>query len=111
MVLATVLAIAVTAARWYLWRRGRRTAGDPGWPVPAAGTARAGTARRSRAGGETKAEYGYPAGFAGPGGPREGGDTGGPGVWGDAGSPGPGPRPGPSPGRPGSGPYNFSSGA
>jgi len=84
MVLATVLAVAVTAARWYLWRRGRRSAGDPGVPVPAPDTARR---------------------------PREGGEPGGAGIWGDAGSRGAGPRPGPSPERPGSEPYNFSSGA
>ena len=81
MALATVLAVAVTAARWYLWRRGRRAAGDPGWPVPAAGTPRR---------------------------PRHGGETGGTGAWGDARPRGTDPRPGP---RPGSGPYNFSSGA
>jgi hypothetical protein len=98
MALATVLAAAITTARWYLWRRGRPATRDPGWPVPAAGagqdgtgwdgTRRDGTGRRPRATWETSAEPGYPAG---PGGT--------------------GPRPGPPQGRPGSGPYNFSSGA
>jgi hypothetical protein len=111
MALATVLAIVLTAVRWYLWRRSRRAARDPAWPVPAPGTA-----RRARAGGRTFAESGYPAGFGDPGSTRV---AGGPGVSGAPRAPGapgaPGasgawsdPRPGP---RPGSEPYNFSSGA
>ena len=35
MVLATVLAISITTARWYLWRRRRQASGAPGWPPPA----------------------------------------------------------------------------
>jgi hypothetical protein len=34
MVIATVLAVAITAARWYLWRRGRPASREPGWPPP-----------------------------------------------------------------------------
>jgi Domain of unknown function (DUF6542) len=103
MAVATVLAIVIIAARWYLWRRGRPTTGDPGWPVPpadptrtgsartgptragtvrpgtvqAGGTGRDGTARQPRAGWET-AEPGYPASFPGPGRRRESGDATGP---------------------------------
>jgi hypothetical protein len=129
MALATVLAVAIIAVRWVLWRRGRPTPRDPGWPAPAtgptrtspgrtgptrtgpgrtgtvqAGTGRDGAPRPPRAAWETSAESGSPAGFAGPGNPRQAGRPGSPGVWGDPGSRGPGPRPG-------SGPYNFSSGA
>jgi hypothetical protein len=124
MALATVLAVAITAVRWFLWRRGRPTTRDPGWPAPAtgptrtglgrtgpgragtvqAGTGRDGAPRPPRAAWQTSTESGYPAGFAGPGGPREAGRPGGPRVWGDRGSRGTGPRPGPEP-------YNFSSGA
>jgi len=35
MVLATVLAVAIITARWYLWRRGRPVSRDPDWAVPA----------------------------------------------------------------------------
>ena len=110
MALATVLAVAITTARWYLWRRRRPATRDPGWPVPAAGSA---PPRRPRSTWETSAEPEYPAGFAGPGGRREAGETGAPGTsgglgdWGDAG-PRTGRRPDP---RSGTGPYNFSSGA
>jgi hypothetical protein len=40
MALATGLAVAITATRWFLWRRGRPATRDPGWPVPPAGPAR-----------------------------------------------------------------------
>ena len=89
MVIATVLAVAITTARWYLWRRRRPATRDPGWPPPGAGAVRAGTGpaatgrpaqpRRPRAGWEDSAESGYPAGFARPGAPREAGQTGAPG--------------------------------
>ena len=128
MALATVLAAAITTARWYLWRRSRQSRRDPDWAVPAgdatgpaatradapragtapAGTARPGDGRRRREAWETPTESGYPGGSAGTGRPRPSGETGGTGAWGEAGSRGTGPRPGP---RPGSGPYNFSSGA
>jgi hypothetical protein len=154
MALATALAVAITAVRWFLWHRGRSATRDPGWPVPAADPARTGPARTgpartgpartgptrtgpSRAGTvqagagrdgaprpprgawETPTESGYPAGLPGPGGPQESGEaggprrpggprgpgtSGGPSVWGDPGSRSTGPRPG-------SEPYNFSSGA
>ena len=39
MVLATALAVVITTARWFLWRRGRPATRDPGWPVPPAGPA------------------------------------------------------------------------
>jgi hypothetical protein len=108
MALATALAVVITATRWFLWRRGRPTTGDPGWPVPpagpaligsartgatradtvlASGTGREGTARQPRAGWET-AESGHPMGFAGPGGRRESGEGTGPGVPGSRGFPG-----------------------
>ena len=32
MAIATLLAVAIITLRWYLWRRGRRAARDPGWP-------------------------------------------------------------------------------
>jgi hypothetical protein len=129
MALATGLAVAITATRWFLWRRRRPTTRDPGWPTPAtgrtrtdltgrgparrnpgrtgtvqAGTGRDGAPRPPRAAWETPTESGYPAGFAGPGSPREARRPRGPGIWGDPGSRGTGPRPG-------SEPYNFSSGA
>jgi hypothetical protein len=130
MALATVLAVAIIIARWYLWRRRRPTTRDPGWPTSAAGGGRAGTGRAGtgpaatgraappRRGGprstwEPSAESGYPTGFAGPGAPREAGKTdtpgalGGFGDWGDAGTR-TNRRPEP---RSGTGPYNFSSGA
>ena len=34
MALATLLAVVITAARWFRWRRGRPTAGDPGLAGP-----------------------------------------------------------------------------
>ena len=139
MALATVLAVVIISVRWYLWRRGRPTTRDPGWPVPPAGPARTGPTRtdlgrtgprragtiqpgpgpdgaprRPRPGLPTAAESGYPAGFTGPVNPRELGEAdglggpGAPGAWGDRGSRGTRPRPAP---RPGSEPYNFSSGA
>ena len=73
-----------------------------------------GAPRRPRPGLPTAAESGYAAGFAGPVNPRQVGEAdglGGPGTppaWGDRGSRGTAPRPAP---RPGSEPYNFSSGA
>jgi len=120
MTLATVLAVAITTARWYLWRRRKPASLDPGWPVPAAWSAQAGTGpaparpgappRRPRSPWETSAEPGHPTGFAGTGGLREAGETGplgGSADWGDTG-PRTSRRPEP---RPGTGPYNLSSGA
>ena len=99
MALATALAVVITAARWYLWRRRRPAPRAPRWPVAPAGTGRdaAGrdaTERRPTAWG-TSAEPGHPRGFAGPGGARETGPK--------ATGPRPGdPRPGdPRPGAPG----------
>ena len=70
MVLATVLAVVITTVRWFLWRRGRpATRGQ-------AGPGRDGAARPPRGAWETSAESGYPAGFAGPGSPRESGEAG-----------------------------------
>ena len=34
MAIATLLAVAITTARWYLWRRRRPATRDPGWPAP-----------------------------------------------------------------------------
>ena len=108
MALATVLAVVIIAARWYLWRRGRPATVDPGWPVPPAdpartgsartgptraGTGRAGTGRTGtvQAGGTGRdgtarqpragwetAESGYPATVASPGRRRAGGQATGP---------------------------------
>jgi hypothetical protein len=132
MALATILAAAIITARWYLWRRSRPARRAADWGVPAgdatrpaatravttrpgtarAGTARPGTGRRPGEAWETSTESGYPGGFAGTGSPRESGETGGTGSRGagprDTGPRDTGPRTGP---RPGSGPYNFSSGA
>ncbi len=44
MVLGTVLAIAITTVRWYLWRRSQPASWDPGWQVPGDDTAWAGPA-------------------------------------------------------------------
>ena len=100
MVLATVLAVTITTARWYLWRRSRPASREPGWP-PLAADRRAAPPRQPRQ-------------------PRDAWEaTAEPGAWGDPGSRGQRRRPGtpplgtPRPGapRPGTGPYNFSSGA
>jgi hypothetical protein len=136
MALATVLAAVITTARWYLWRRRRPATRAPRWPAPPTGTGRDAAGRdateRRPTTWETSADSGSPRGFADPGGaretgpkatgprpgsPRPGGET----SWRDAGPRGAAPnttgprgaghRPGPYPGRPGSGPYNFSSGA
>lgn len=108
MVLATVVAVAIVTARWYLWRRRRPTRRDPGRPVPAAGSGRADAGRADA--GRADAER-ADAGRAGPRDPREIGEPGGAGGWDDAGPRGTDRRPGPFPRRPGPGPYNFSSGA
>jgi Domain of unknown function (DUF6542) len=84
MALATVLAVAITTIRWFIWHRrhlDRPSARDRGRTAQAR-PAQAG--RRSRTAWEDPAESGYPAGYPG--------------------QPGTGPQPG-------SGPYNFSSGA
>ena len=62
MALATVLAAAIIAVRWYLWRRNRPATRGPDWP---AGAGRDGTGRRPGATWETSAGPGYPEGFAG----------------------------------------------
>jgi hypothetical protein len=139
MLLATVLAAAIIIARWYLWRRRRPAPRDPGWAAPSADGARAGTGpTASRRGGaarppgatwETSGERGYPAGPRAPGGsreadgpgpprgptdprgsrgPRDPRDPRGQRGWDDTGPGGRGRRADP---RPGTGPYNFSSGA
>jgi len=71
MALATVLAIVIITARWYLWRRRREVSWDPDWP-------REQWSQRGQEG------------------------------WNGADPRGGARRPGP---RPGTGPYNFSSGA
>ena len=45
MALATVLAVVIITARWFLWRRGRPATRDPGWPVPPTGPDRTGPTR------------------------------------------------------------------
>lgn len=42
MALATAVAVAITLARWYLWRRSRPVTRDRDWAVPAAMPARSG---------------------------------------------------------------------
>ena len=115
MVIATVLAVAITAARWYLWRRGRPASREPGWPPPPAAGERGASSRRSRAARETTAEPGY---LPGQGRTRADGTgareaPGVHGAWGDRAPRGQGRRPESRPGTPrsGTGPYNFSSGA
>jgi hypothetical protein len=120
MVLGTVLAIAITTARWYLWRRAQPANWDPGWQVSAADATWAGPAaadtgpvrpdpgRQPRPASRAPTESRYPGAFTGQGSPRDGGPPGDTGPRGGARAGGTGPRPGP---RPGSGPYNFSSGA
>jgi hypothetical protein len=93
MALATVLAVAITTARWYLWRRRRPARLDRGRPGPASAAAPPGT---------------WPVGRPAPPSAAWGAPPGGFGDWGDASSRGGGRRPGP---RQGTGPYNFSSGA
>ena len=95
MALATVLAIVIITARWYLWRRRREVSRDPDWPAPAA-------TRPVPPRGPRPPE-GPRAPWSPPGGQRD---------WNDADPRGGARRPGPQPGaRPGTGPYNFSSGA
>jgi hypothetical protein len=115
MALATALAIVIIIIRWFLWRRHRSVTPSPAWSVPAVGPVRG--PPRPPVSRDTPADSGYPAGYRDPGAVRDGGGTSG---WNRPPSPGPafpGPpdpgspgyrRPGP---RPGSGPYNFSSGA
>jgi len=96
MALATVLAVVITTIRWILWRRRRPVARDPDWPTVSG------------------PEPGYPArpgpprGPRAPEGPRTPRGPGGQGAWNDADPHGGARRPAP---RPGTGPYNFSSGA
>ena len=139
MVLATALAVVIIVTRWLLWRRGRPATRAPGWPVPAtgpAGTGPAGPGRRRPGRPSWTGTRWHTAAAAGGLGDRSGiraprasrvrapaGDRAGRRAWGfwgperpgvlgalvgDPGSRGTGPRPAP---RPGSEPYNFSSGA
>jgi uncharacterized protein DUF6542 len=102
MVLATVLAVSITAGRWFLWRRRRPAAREPGWPPRPAATGPPVPPRPPRAARETTAEPAYPARQGRRPEPR-------PGTW-RPGTPPPGAsRPGAP--RSGTGPYNFSSGA
>jgi len=100
MVLATVLALSITLARWYLWRRSRPTSREPGWPPPAGGQPV--PPRRSRDAWETTAEAPYPARPGRRPEPRPGTSRPGAPPSGASRSAAP---------RPGTGPYNFSSGA
>jgi hypothetical protein len=114
MVLATLLAIAITTARWYLWRRRRPVPAprDRDWTPP--GGTRPGPPRRPPEAWDPAvpgSEPGYPGR---PGAPRSPRAPAGPrapsaqGGWNEADPRGAARRPGP---RPGTGPYNFSSGA
>jgi uncharacterized protein DUF6542 len=84
MVLATLLAIALTTVRWFMWRRDQRRPRPPDWSVPP------GPADAPRPSGPPPTQW--------PPRPQ--------GSWDQR----PGPRPDQRP-QPGSGPYNFSSGA
>jgi hypothetical protein len=109
MALATVLAITITTVRWFLWRRRRPVTRDPDWTAPAATRPVPPRAAREPTG--PGSEPGYPGRPGTPRGPRapEGPRTPrGQGGWNDAGPRDGARRPGP---RPGTGPYNFSSGA
>jgi hypothetical protein len=115
MALATVLAIGIITVRWFLWRRRRPVTRDPDWPAPAA--TRQVPPRRPQAAREPTVpgpEPGYP-GYPGiprdpraPEGPRAQRGPRGQEGWNDADPRRGTRRPGP---RPGTGPYNFSSGA
>jgi hypothetical protein len=107
MVLATLLAIALTTVRWFMWRRDQHGSQPPDWPAtdqapprPEPGPPR---------------PPGSPSGTTPPGvrpgtqpplWPTPG--TAAPQGWGQRPGPRPDQRPGP---RPGTGPYNFSRGA
>jgi hypothetical protein len=98
MVLSTLLAIALTTVRWYMWRRDQQGPAAPDWsataPRPPAGPPRRPGTPPGTPPGTQRPQWP-------PGSPRDQ-------------RPGPRPdqRPGLAPGqRPGSGPYNFSSGA
>jgi hypothetical protein len=105
MVLATLLAIALTTVRWFMWRRDQRDPGAPDWSGPA--VARNRTAPRPQAG-PPRPPGSYPGTLPpGPGGTRGRDPRAGPRPDQGLGR-GPDQRSGP---RPGTGPYNFSSGA
>ena len=102
MVFATLLAVAITTTRWYLWRRGRPISRDPGWTVPAGPgnpPGRSGTAARNSAAARNSTATRSGGTRRNDAGPRGDGPA----------EPRPAPRPGPGPYD--SEPYNFSSGA
>lgn len=102
MMLATVLAIALTGVRWYLWRRDRRVPAAPGRASRPAGAPRRTEANTQEFG--SRADPRGPGGWSNPGTPSRPGQR----RQGPQRPRDPDQRPGP---RPGSGPYNFSSGA
>ncbi len=144
MVLSTLLAIALTTVRWFLWRRDQRAPRPPGWSGPEPSRYGGGLDGRSDGRPEPRPRRAGPTatgptatgptatgpigtGPIGTGptatgpigtGPTATGPIGSgpgtqpvkrqPGQTGPQGTGGRGPRPEP---RPGSGPYNFSSGA
>ena len=100
MVLSTLLAVALTTVRWYMWRRDQRGPAAPDRPATAP-RAPAGPPRRP----------GTPPGTQ-PGAPPAQWPPGAQGGWDQRPGPRPDQRPGWAPGQqPGSGPYNFSRGA
>jgi hypothetical protein len=110
MALATVLAIVITTVRWLLWRRRRPVTRDPDWAAPDAAT-RPGPPRRPQPGRQPTvpgSEPRYPGAPRGPRTPEGPRTPRGQGGWNEADPRGAARRPGP---RPGTGPYNFSSGA
>jgi hypothetical protein len=111
MVLATLLAIALITVRWFLWRRNRQAPLAADWTAPAA------VARPPQAGAPASGGWGdprSPGAQPGQGPPQGFGDTRSWGMWRRDQRSGPGRPQGPGQSpyqRPGSGPYNFSSGA
>ena len=120
MVIATAMAVVLITARWVMWRRTRPAAQAPGWPAGPPGNP-----GRPQPGAD---DYWAPAGYGTAYGPPGRGEPGPPpaapgtqGPWRGTQGPRPGgqrpgqqwpPPPDPRQGRPpGSGPYNFSSGA
>lgn len=96
MVLATLLAIALITVRWFMWRRDQRDPGPPDRPAPPRPQPRAPATPHGTQPGQ------WPPRYQGP--------------WEQPSGPRPDPGSGRAPDRrsgppPGSGPYNFSSGA
>ena len=103
MVLATLLAIALTTVRWYMWRRDQRDPAAADWPVPSGPSP---GPRRPQAGPPRPPTVQPGTPRPQPGTQPTRWPTGSAGSWDQRPGLPPDQRP-----RPGSGPYNFSSGA